>query len=72
MTSRTSVGLETPRFTLQKKFPLKNKGIVSKSCVRPVMLYGSESWFFGQNEIGILRITERYMARSMCRVKLMD
>ena len=36
------------------------------------MLYGSETWCLGQNEIGILQITERAMVRSMCGVKLVD
>ena len=36
------------------------------------MLYGSETWSQGQNDIGILQRTERAMARYMCGVKLMD
>ena len=36
------------------------------------MLYGSETWSLGQNEIGILKRTERAMVRNMCGVKLMD
>ena len=36
------------------------------------MLYGSETWSLGLNEIGILQQTERAMVRNMCVVKLMD
>ena len=36
------------------------------------MLYGSETWCLGQNEIGVLQRTERAMVRNMCGVKLMD
>ena len=36
------------------------------------MLYGSETWCLGQNEIGILQRTESAMVRNMCGVKLMD
>ena len=36
------------------------------------MLYGSETWFLGQNEIGILQRFEGAMVRNMCGVKLMD
>ena len=36
------------------------------------MLYGSETWCLGQNEIGILQRAERAMVKSMCGVKLMD
>ena len=60
-----------PRFTLLKKFPLKINGSVCKSCVRSVMLYGSETWCLGHNEVEILQRTERATVRSMCGVKLM-
>ena len=36
------------------------------------MLYGSETWCLSENEIAILRRTERAMVRAMCGVKLMD
>ena len=36
------------------------------------MLYGSETWCLGLNEIWILQMTEGAMVRSMCGVKLMD
>ena len=46
--------------------------VVVYSCVRSAMLYGSETWCLGQNEMGILQRTERAMVRNMCGVKLMD
>ena len=55
-----------------KRFPLKMKGLVYRSCVRSAMLYGSETWCLSENEMGILRRTERAMVRAMCGVKLMD
>ena len=55
-----------------KRFSLKMKGRVYKSCVRPVMLYGSETWCLKENEMAILRRTERAMVRAMCGVKLRD
>lgn len=55
-----------------KRFPLKVKGMVYRSCVRSVMLYGSETWCLGENEMALLRRTERAMVRAMCGVKLMD
>ena len=61
-----------PRFTLQKILPLKLQGSAYKSCVRSAMLYGSETWCLGHNEVGILQRTERAMVRSMCGVKLID
>ena len=36
------------------------------------MLYRSETWYLGQNGIGILQRTERAMVRRMCGVKLME
>ena len=36
------------------------------------MLYGSETWSLGKNEIGILQITERAMVINICGVKLID
>ena len=36
------------------------------------MLYESERWCLGQNEIGILQRTERTMVSNMCGVKLID
>lgn len=55
-----------------KRFSLKVKGMVYRSCVRSVMLYGSETWCLSENEMAILRRTERAMVRAMCGVKLMD
>ena len=42
------------------------------SCVRSVMLYGSESWCLRENEMAVLRRTERAMVRAMSGVKLME
>ena len=49
-----------------KRFSLKVKGMVYWSCVRVTMLYGSEIWCLRENEIAILRSTERAMVRAMC------
>ena len=55
-----------------KRFLLKLKGTVYRSCVRSVMLYGSETWCLSKNEMAILRRTERAMVRAMCGAKLME
>ena len=36
------------------------------------MSYGSETWCLRENEMAILRRTERVMVRAMCGVKLME
>ncbi len=55
-----------------KRFSLKTKGRVYRSCVRSAMLYGSETWCLRGSEMSILRRTERAMVRAMCGVKLTD
>ena len=47
-------------------------GWVYKSYVRPAILYGNETWHLIACEMGILRWTERSMARAMCGVQLKD
>ena len=37
-----------------RRFPLKLKGAVYKSYVRPSILYGSEAWCLKESEMGIL------------------
>ena len=37
-----------------RRFPLRLKGAVYKSYVRPAMLYGSEAWCLKESEINIL------------------
>ena len=63
---------ECGELLLGRRFSLKMKGMVYRSCVRSAMLHGSETWCLRENEIVILRRTERAMVRSMCGVKLVD
>ena len=37
-----------------RRFPLRLKGSIYKSYVRPAMLYGSEAWCLKVSEMGIL------------------
>ena len=55
-----------------KRFSLKVIGMVYQSCVRVVMLYGSATWCLRENQIAILRRTERAMVRAMCGAKLRE
>ena len=57
---------------MEKRFSLQMKGKIYKSYVRSAMLYGSETWCLRENEVAILRRTERSMVRAMCGVKLVD
>ena len=47
-----------------KRFSLKLKGMVYRSCVRSAMLYGSAKWCLRENERAILKRTERAMVRA--------
>ena len=49
-----------------KRLSLKMKGMIYRSCVRSAMLYGSETWCLKENEVEILRRTERAIVREMC------
>ena len=53
-----------------RKFSLKMKGRIYQSCVRSVMLYGSETCCLRKNEMAILRKTEKARMRAMCGVKI--
>ena len=55
-----------------RKFSLKNKGRIYQSCVRSAMLYGSETWCLRENEMAILRRTEKAMMRARCGVKMIE
>ena len=76
VTARIRIGgmefRECGKLLLKSRFFLKMKGMVYRSCVRSAMLYGSETWSSRENEMIILRRTERAMVRSMCGVKLED
>ena len=76
VTSRARLGWmkfrECGEILIGRRYPLMLKGAVYKSYVRPAILYGSETWSMGVNEMGILRRAERAMVRAMCGVKLVD
>ena len=55
-----------------RSFPLMLKGAVNGSYVRPVMLYGCETWCLKESEMGILQRTERSMVRAMFGIQLKD
>ena len=55
-----------------RRFSLRMKGMVYRSCVRSALFYGSETWCLRENEMAILRRIKRAMVRSMCGVKLVD
>ena len=55
-----------------RRFPLKLKGVVYRSYVRPAILHGSEAWCLKESDMIILQRTERSIVREMCGVQLID
>ena len=53
---------------MKEKFWLKMEGRIYESCIRSPMLYGSKTWCLRENEMVILRRTEKAMMRAMCGV----
>ena len=75
-TARTRIGWikfrECGELLYGRKFSSKMKGRIYQSCVRSAMLYRSETWCLRENEMAILRRTEKVMMRAMCRVKITE
>ena len=57
---------------LYGRFPLKLKGAVYRSYVRPEILHGSEAWCLKESKMGILQRTERSMVKTIYGVQLKD
>ena len=76
VTARSRIGWikfrECSEILKGRRFSLKIKGKIYKSCVRSAMLYGSEAWCLREKEMEILRRTERATIRAMRGVKLSD
>ena len=76
VTARTRIGCiqfrECGKLLYGRKFSLKMKGWIYQSCVRSAMLYVSETRCQSENEMAILRRTEKATIRAMCRVKLIE
>ena len=72
VTARSRIGWmkfrECSEILKGRRFSLKMKGKIYKSCVRSAMLNGSEAWCLSEKEMAILRRTERAMIRAMCDV----
>ena len=76
VTARSRIGWlkfrEYSKILRGKRFLLKMKGKVYKSCVRSAMLYGCKAWCVREKEMAILRRIERAMIQVMCGLKLLD
>ena len=76
VTARASIGWikfrECGELLYGRKFSLKMKRRNYYSYVRLAMLYGSETWYLRDNEMAILRRTEKSMIRAMCGIKMIE
>ncbi|XP_063622324.1 uncharacterized protein LOC134794438 [Cydia splendana] len=54
------------------RIPVKLKGLVYKSIIRPVLLYGSEPWPVLGRHVQQLHVTEMKMLQWMCGVTRLD
>ena len=76
VTARTRVGWikfrECGELLYGRKFSLKMKERNYQSCIRSEMLYRSETWCLRENEMAILRRTEKAVMRAMCGVKMIE
>ena len=76
VTARTRIGWiklrECRELLYGRKFLLKMKETIYQSCIRSAMLNGSETWCLRENEMAILRRTEKVTMRAMCGVKMIE
>ncbi|XP_075990249.1 uncharacterized protein LOC142985892 [Anticarsia gemmatalis] len=55
-----------------KRMPVKLKGLVYKTIIRPVLMYGSETWAVTQKNVHTIQVAEMKMLRWMCGVTRLD
>lgn len=58
--------------TCDRRMPVKLKGLVYKSMIRPVLTYGSETWAVTQRQVNTVQVAEMKMLRWMCGVTRLD
>ena len=76
VTSRVRIGWikfrECGELLRGRRFSLRMKGMIYRSCMRSAMLCGGETWRLRETEMAILRRTERAMVGLMCKMNLVD
>ncbi|XP_046976347.1 uncharacterized protein LOC124542443 [Vanessa cardui] len=58
--------------TCDKRMPVKLKGLVYKTMIRPALMYGSETWAVTQKNVNTIQVAEMKMLRWMCGVTRLD
>lgn len=63
---------EVTGVTCDKRMPVKLKGLIYKTIIRPVLMYGSETWAVTQKNVHTIQVAEMKMLRWMCGVTRLD
>ncbi|CAK1588595.1 unnamed protein product [Parnassius mnemosyne] len=63
---------EVTGVTCDRRMPVKLKGLIYKTIIRPVLLYGSETWAVTQKNVHTMQVAEMKMLRWMCGVTKRD
>ena len=63
---------ELPGLLIGKGMSLKSKGIIYTTCIRPAMLYGSETWPTKIEDVSKIQRSEMRMLRWMTGVSLSE
>ena len=63
---------EVTGVTCDRNMPVKMKGLVYKTIIRPVLTYGSETWNVTKRHVRAIQTTEMKMLRWMCGVTRLD
>ncbi|XP_049886259.1 uncharacterized protein LOC126380707 [Pectinophora gossypiella] len=63
---------EVTGVTCDKRMPVKLKGLVYKSMIRPVLTFGSETWAVTQRQVQTIQVAEMKILRWMCGVTMLD
>nr|XP_049693490.1 uncharacterized protein LOC126054017 [Helicoverpa armigera] len=63
---------EVTGVTCDRRMPVKLKGLIYKTIVRPVLTYGSETWAVTKRHIHTIQVAEMKMLRWMCGVTRLD
>nr|ADI61822.1 endonuclease-reverse transcriptase [Bombyx mori] len=63
---------EVSGVTCDRRMPVKLKGMIYKTIIRPVLMYGSETWAATKRNVHTIQVAEMKMLRWMCGVTRLD
>lgn len=63
---------EVSGVTCDRRMPVKLKGMIYKTIIRPVLMYGSETWAATKRNVHTIQVAEMKMLRWVCGVNRLD